>query len=85
MGWIENDGTLNHRYSNKDPAPKKLLEMVVRSCKWGYESKRCTSRKHNFPCSNACFCISCENDFDKNDQLNVGDDDDTNEEYSDTE
>ena len=87
MGWIETNGILNHRYSNKDPAPKQLFEMVVCSCKSGCESKRCTCRKHNFACSNACSCTSCENDYDQNDQYNVEDfdDDDTNDEYSDTE
>ena len=85
MGWIANDGTLNHRYSNKDPATKQLLEMVLCPCKSGYESKRCTSRKHSFAFYNPCFCTSCENEFDKNDQPSVEDDDDTNDEYSDTE
>ena len=62
-GWVLINGSLNHQYSTKDPAPNQVAELVVCSCKSGCSSNRCSCLKNNFECSEACLCVSCKNDI----------------------
>ena len=62
-GWVLINGSLNHQYSTKDPAPNQVAELVVWSCKSGCSSNRCSCLKDNSECSEACLCVSCENDI----------------------
>ena len=57
-GWKIAGGRCIPVMSDKDPAPKILLDMIRCSCKFGCSSNRCSCRKNNLECSAAC--ISCK-------------------------
>ncbi len=63
-GWVNKNGKLFPVTTSLPPAPAKLLEVIKCSCKANCDTRRCTCRKNNLPCSTACSeChgTSCSN------------------------
>ena len=74
--WKHNDDwNLVQNLVTNDPAPQKLIELVICRCKSGCSKNTCSCRKNGFCCTDACNCISCENENDLTDY----DDDETDE------
>ncbi len=53
-GWREDSGKLLPISTDKEPAPKLLLEIIRCNCKTGCTSSLCSCRKHGLVCSVSC-------------------------------
>ena len=64
-GWKVSDDLLLPVMTDKEPAPKEILEIIHCNCKTGCNTKRCTCRLHGLDCNSACeqWCkgINCIN------------------------
>lgn len=54
FGWIEMEGKLLPIQTDRDVAPKGLLEVIRCNCKMGCETMRCSCRKAGLECSTGC-------------------------------
>ena len=53
-GWCKQGRQLLPILTDKEPAPRNLLEMVRCNCKAGCSTRQCTCRKHELECSTGC-------------------------------
>jgi hypothetical protein len=61
-GWKLIDGQLEIDWMTRAPAPDMLLNCIHCKCKTGCKTMRCSCIKAGLKCSEACGCVSCEND-----------------------
>ena len=61
-GWQLNDeNNLTMAYSSKVAIPTEVLEFVTCKCKTGCNSARCSCKRINLNCTDACLGSVCEN------------------------
>ena len=68
-GWKVRARNLLSIITDLQPAPQKLLEVVLWGCKYACNTMRCSCRKHEVACSTACsecsgVCANTPNDID---------------------
>ena len=73
-GWKVMGGNLIPIQTDKEPAPKPLLEVVRCSCKTGCNTMQCECRKHGLDCLVACG--DCRGACVNSPQIDSGADDD---------
>ncbi len=65
-GWKQEGGSWIARQTDKDVAPKDLLNVVRCSCKTDCDKRKCTCKKHGLKCTVACkhcqgvSCLNCQ-------------------------
>ena len=80
-GWTLVDGVLQQEYILNPPVPDTIAELVRCKCSKGCSNNLCSCRKHDLPCTDACFCNEkeeCQNTV-KNQENSDDDDDDDDE------
>ena len=81
-GWKMDEETsmLTHEYMLKQPVPETMVELVRCKCKKSCSTNRCSCRKANLNCTDACLCNEdndCSNvensndDYDENDESDI--------------
>ena len=63
-GWLRIQDRLHARTTDQPPAHENLLKVIRCTCKQGCNSRRCSCRKFEIPCSFACSeCrgVNCTN------------------------
>jgi len=78
-GWKVQEEKLVPVMTDKSPAPDALIKMIHCDCSVGYNTLRCTCRKHGLECTSAsghCQDDICDNMI--NDPV-IEDDDDAND------
>ena len=61
-GWTVTNDSLSIYWTDKEPAPKVLMEYTRCGCKTPCMTKRCSCRSLNLPCTDACQCTrECAN------------------------
>ena len=60
-GWERQNNILVQKLMAKDPAPKKVVELIICRCKTGCKKNNCSCRKNGLNCTSACCCVECEN------------------------
>ena len=75
--WLLNDGALTVDWMDELPAPFAVLELMSCRCTKKCEVNRCSCRRHQLPCTDACYCSdNCENQSGKNEKILPSDSDD---------
>ena len=54
FGWMKVDDKLIPIQTDRDVAPKELLQIIRCNCKIGCETMRCSCRKAGLDCSTGC-------------------------------
>ena len=62
-GWLKaDDGELEIKWMLQKPAPDDVLQTIMCKCKTSScNSKRCSCRVFQLPCTDLCCCADCEN------------------------
>lgn len=55
------DNKLCIDWTDQPPFPQDLAELIHCGCKTGCGGNRCSCRRATLTCTDACFCVNCEN------------------------
>ena len=75
-GCSLNDRALTIDWMDELPAPFAVLELMSCHCTKKCEVSRCSCRRNQFPCTDACYCSDdCENQSWENEEILPSDSD----------
>ena len=53
-GWYIANNTCRAKFTNHKAAPQELLKAIFCNCKTECDTKRCTCKRYNLPCTDLC-------------------------------